>query len=192
MLSATTTLRQVALLLFVAALTSVVQNRATLADDGSPKIMQSSDLIVVRIPKSNTFAAYSKHTGEWTRHTFDKDSTIAPVAGASVCAFSVKGKATSELAAVDHNGRWHIQKLSAATSSLCSPIVSSHIAVFTVDRHSYAFSATKGKWDSISAVGAVVASDVAILVDSTQVAAFSAECPYWSVLKTSTDTRKKK
>ena len=148
----------------------------------NPGFLGTESLMVIKMLDSNTFLAYSKYSGKWTKHAFAECVTLVPVASDDVCVFGLSGEGIEELVAVDRQGKWCTVRLPKPTTPKCTPIVGDSVAGCTVDGRAYAFSALLGKWDVVeidSPVG--VSSDRVDIVTPDRVAAFSAETGRWAV-----------
>jgi len=141
-------------------------------------------LVVARIAEPNSFAAYSKYSGQWTTFTFPKDAKVTPVAGNSVIAFAVEDVATTQLVAVDGNGQWKTKKLEKPTDPAASPVIpviGNDVTVYRIGNTTYAFSGLTGKWDAIDGdANASIDSDTAMIVASDRIAIFSAQTGKWA------------
>lgn len=138
-------------------------------------------LLVVPVEKDNAFAAYSKHTGKWSTHTFPKGIVVVPVVSGNCAVFMLVGENISEVAAVDRNGEWRTCRLNQKTNR-CDPVIGSDVAAIQIGDFIYAFSATKGTWDTLSksATTPRVYSDTVLVVTPEKISAFSAQTGAWA------------
>ena len=160
---------------------ALLEHEAVVADDNGPSHLNNETLVVARIGNSNTFAAYSKHSGKWLTHTFAEGITAIPVMGESLVAFQVTGDKVTELVAIDRDGIWRTQKLPKTGSRTCTPIVGSDVAAFSIDGTAYAFSGIGGSWASTALPATPqIASDYAMVVSDDRIAVFSAHTGSWA------------
>jgi len=181
---------------FTAIVLTVIYWQSVLADEvKTPGYVRNGHLIITPIEGSNTFAAYSNKTGQWTSHTFPRDVHAVPVLSGHCAAFKITGKSVTELVAVDESGIWRVNKLPHATDSPCVPNIGQYLAFYAVEGHTYAFSATHGKWDSIAAINTMPMEfdsfngkgdmEVVLVVTPKSISAFSAQHPAWATIDTS-------
>ena len=166
---------------FVLLASAMLHPHAGFADDNGPSHLKNETLVVARIGDSNSFAAYSKHSGKWSIHKFADGLTVVPVLAQTLVAFQVSGDSVAELVAVDKNGEWRTHKLPSVGSRTCTPFVASHVAAFSVDGIAYGFSGLDGSFDSVAlSESPQVSEDYAMIVSNDRIAVFSAHIGSWA------------
>lgn len=151
------------------------------AEDSIPNFVANKSLIVAQVGNSNQFAAYSKHTGEWTTHTFPDGVKAVPVAGTHLIAFSLEGESIANLVAVDANGKWQVHKLAETNAKNFVPHVGKNIAIYQADSSAYGFSGGIGAWDSVpSKAMPDLTDDSAMIVEPDKISVFSVLSGKWS------------
>lgn len=166
--------RQTVAVLSLTVLASAMQHpQPVSAEDNGPSHLKNESLVVARIGDSNSFAAYSKHTGKWLIHKFANGLTVIPVLGQTLVAFQVSGDRVAELVAVDKSGEWRTHKLPKIGTRTCTPIVGSDVAAFSVDGKAYGFSGLNGSWASVAMPEPPqVADDYAMVVSKDRISVF--------------------
>ena len=110
--------------------------------------LQSDDYIIIHKPKSDTVAAYSTETGEWTSYEVPKGTDVLPLAGPDVVALMGTGDEIGQIATyVPAIGKWYPIDLKEPAVSKAAPIVGPHLATYPIGRRVYAFSAQARAWD---------------------------------------------
>ena len=144
------------------------------------------DLIVARVKGTNTFTAYSKHSGVWRSHTFAKNLSVVPISGSDgCCGFRCAGGNIDELVAVDREGNWRRHKL-ATTTKECNPVVSANVVAYQISDQAYAFSGIKGVWDSTPFKRVKpkdsfsIDRDLVTIFEPNRIQAFSAQTGVWA------------
>lgn len=170
-----------AVLSLTALASAMLHPQPVSADDSGPSHLKNETLVVARIGESNSFAAYSKHSGTWSIHKFADGLTAIPVLGQTLIAFQVSGDAVAELVAVDKNGEWRTHKLPKIGARTCTPIIASDVAAFSIDGKAYGFSGLNGSWASADLRQLPqVASDYAMIVSNDRISVFSAHTGAWA------------
>ena len=145
-----------------------------------PNWVGNDTLVVVQIAGSNSFAAYSKHSGKWSTHSFPDGVVAIPVISGNCAAFQLTGEGISEVVAIDRNGEWRTRRLIQAANQ-CVPIVGNDVAAIQTGDHTYAFSATKGAWDIVmSSTAPRISNDTVMLLSPDRISAFSAKTAAWA------------
>ncbi len=145
-----------------------------------PLWIEHDGLLVAQIGKSNSWAAYSKHSGKWRTHKFPKDTAVIPIIGSTVVVFQITGKDIRQLVAVDKQGRWRTTRL-ANPATKCIPVVGSNVAAVQIGDRIHAFSGLNGAWDATQHAGSPrIDNDTVMTLSRNRISVFSAFSGHWA------------
>ena len=104
------------------------------------------------MPGGNRVALYNIDTK--TSQTIELSASrddpveVTPISGQDILALGLNGSKITRIAVADlASGTWHPQDLRQPAEGRVSPIVGPGVAVYTLGRYVYAYSATAHRWD---------------------------------------------
>jgi hypothetical protein len=120
--------------------------------DGSTPFHHYGDLLFVSMPGSNRVAFYDIETrkSQAIELSASKDEPVEakPLGGQNILALELNGSKITRIAVAEFStGHWYAQDLRQPVKGPVSPILSPGVAVYTLGRYVYAFSAHAHRWD---------------------------------------------
>jgi hypothetical protein len=118
----------------------------------SPSSLRYGNMLFVFMPGGNRVATYSLETGksEAIELTASRDAPVevSPLVGPDLLALNLSGSKITRIAVTDFtSGTWHVQDLRQPVEGRASPVVGAGVALYTLGRYAYAYSARFNRWD---------------------------------------------
>jgi hypothetical protein len=127
--------------------------RAARGDDdhpsGPPDYLRYNQSLVVRSHAGDRVALYNMDNKQTLELSGPKDAPMAvtPIYAPDLMALSLQGPKITRIAVADNATGWHVQELRQPAEGGVMPLVSQGVAVYTVGRYAYAYSAAAHRWD---------------------------------------------
>ncbi len=118
----------------------------------SPISIRQGNSLFVFMPGGNRAAIYDLETKKSAAIELaapkDAPVEVSPLVGPGIMALNVRGSKITRIAVADlPGGTWHAQDLRQPVEGHASPIVGPGVALYTLGRYAYAYSAQAHRWD---------------------------------------------
>jgi hypothetical protein len=115
----------------------------------APQYFRHGQALVVRSDAGDRITLYNMESKQSLELSGSKDARlqVTPIYGQDLMALGVKGPKITRIAVADNASGWHVQDLRQPVGGRVMPIVAQGVAVYSVGRNVYAYSAEAHRWD---------------------------------------------